>query len=524
MSCTTILVGKHASFDGSTIIARNDDSGSGRYDPKRFVAVNPADQPRHYVAEISHIEIDLPADPCRYAIVPNALPGRGVLAEAGANIHNVTMSATETIAVNERVLGADPMVAYQEAVGKPGTEGYRPERPGGIGEEDFITLVLPYVTTAREGVIRLGALLEEHGTYEANGVAIADADEVWYVETIGGHHWIARRVPDDCYAAIPNQLGLDGFDLDDALGEGREHLCSADLRAFIADNDLDVTMRPDGAGFGAGADGAGEVPHRFDPRALFGTRTEKDHIYNTPRAWYMQRYLNPSEDWDSPDAIHGPESDDIPWCRVPERKVTIEDVDFLMSSHFEGTPYDPYGRKGTELTRRMYRPIGVNRTGHLVALQVRGRRPAASRTVMWIAYGSQPTTALAPFYANVTRTPDYLGNTTAEVTTDSLYWTNRIIAALADAHYADTSPFVDRYREDVLAHGHAHVKATDAGMAGNHAGDDVPGVAMDAAAPSLEAANDAMAAWLKARTGDLLDRVLFTSSNLMRNGFRLSDR
>ena len=29
MGCTTILVGKKASYDGSTMIARNDDSGSG---------------------------------------------------------------------------------------------------------------------------------------------------------------------------------------------------------------------------------------------------------------------------------------------------------------------------------------------------------------------------------------------------------------------------------------------------------------------------------------------------------------
>ena len=43
MSCTTLLVGKSASYDGSTIIARNDDSGSGTYDPKHFVAVAPAD-------------------------------------------------------------------------------------------------------------------------------------------------------------------------------------------------------------------------------------------------------------------------------------------------------------------------------------------------------------------------------------------------------------------------------------------------------------------------------------------------
>ena len=31
MACTTILVGKNASYDGSTMIARNDDSGSGHF-------------------------------------------------------------------------------------------------------------------------------------------------------------------------------------------------------------------------------------------------------------------------------------------------------------------------------------------------------------------------------------------------------------------------------------------------------------------------------------------------------------
>ena len=83
MSCTTLLIGKSASCSGATIIARNDDSGSGRYDPKRLVAVAPTDQPRHYRSTLSHVEIDLPDDPCRYTIAPNVLPNRGVLAEAG---------------------------------------------------------------------------------------------------------------------------------------------------------------------------------------------------------------------------------------------------------------------------------------------------------------------------------------------------------------------------------------------------------------------------------------------------------
>lgn len=502
MSCTTILVGKHASYDGSTLMARNDDSGSGRYDPKRFIAVNPEDQPRHYVAEISHVAIDLPDNPCRYSICPNVLPGRGILAEAGASERNVTMTATETIAVNERVLGADPMVELKPAVGKQGDADYRPETPGGIGEEDFITLVLPYVHSAREGVKRLGELLETYGTYEANGIGIADADEVWYVETIGGHHWIARRVPDDCYAAIPNQLGLDRLDLQDALGEQHDYMCSADMREFIAEHHLDRSMDPD--------------ERALNPRRMFGTATEKDHIYNTPRAWYMQRTLNPSEDWDSPAAPYGPESDDLPWCRRPENKVSIEDIDFLMASHFEGTPFDPYGRKGDERTRRMYRPIGINRTGHCVTLQVRGYAPEPERTLMWIAFGSGPFNAAAPFYANIAGTPDYLSRTTGKANTNSLYWMIRMIAAIADPHYMDNANAIERYREDVLSKGHRFLEETDPLI-----GDDVS--ATDATA-ILEQANQRMADYLQTRTQELLDKVLYVSSNLMRNAFSMSDR
>ena len=45
MACTTILVGKKASYDGSTMIARNDD---GHYDVKKLITVLPKDQPRKY--------------------------------------------------------------------------------------------------------------------------------------------------------------------------------------------------------------------------------------------------------------------------------------------------------------------------------------------------------------------------------------------------------------------------------------------------------------------------------------------
>ena len=73
MACTTILVGKKASYDGSTMIARNDDSGSGHFTPKKFVVVHPEEQPRHYESVISHVKIELPEQPMRYTAVPNAV-------------------------------------------------------------------------------------------------------------------------------------------------------------------------------------------------------------------------------------------------------------------------------------------------------------------------------------------------------------------------------------------------------------------------------------------------------------------
>ena len=191
MPCTTILVGKKASYDGSTMIARNDDSPSGQYTPKKFVVVQPDEQPTHYKSVLSHVEVTLPENPMRYTSVPNAVEGEGIWAASGVNAANVAMTATETITSNPRVLGADPLVEYQPA------DGDTPEKVGGLGEEDYVCLVLPYINSAREGVQRLGSLLEQYGTYEMNGMAFQDANEIWWLETIGGHHWIARRVPDD---------------------------------------------------------------------------------------------------------------------------------------------------------------------------------------------------------------------------------------------------------------------------------------------------------------------------------------
>ena len=501
MPCTTILVGRKASYEGSTIVARNEDSPNGEFTPKRLAVVLPEDQPRTYRSVIGHLTVELPDDPLRYTSLPNALPDEGLWAAAGINAANVGMSATETIASNERVLAADPLVPYRPAQGAPADDGYVPEQAGGIGEEDIVTLVLPYVRSAREGVMRLGALLERYGTYEMNGIAFHDADEIWWLETIGGHHWIARRVPDDCYVTMPNQLGIDRFDLADAEGAGTEHLCSPDLRSFIERHHLDLTLR-DERGVGA----QDEPADVFNPREAFGTASDADHVYNTPRAWAIQRHLNPGAcTWDGPNADLGPESDNIPWCCRPERKLTVEDVKYVLSLHYQGTPYDPYGRPASPDLRGVYRPIGISRTSQLCATQLRGNAPDDACATQWIAFGSNVFNAFVPLFANVDAVPAYFATTEATVSTDSFYWANRLVGALADAHYAAALPHVERYQEAVVAQAGAILLAAER-----------DGV-------THEEANERVARMVRTETDALLDKVLFAASMGMTNGFSRSD-
>ncbi|MCR5272595.1 MAG: C69 family dipeptidase [Lachnospiraceae bacterium] len=490
MPCTTILVGKKASYDGSTLMARNEDSPSGKFEPKRFIVVNPEDQPRHYKAVLVDFEMDLPDNPMRYTAMPNAIDKEGIWGEAGINEANVAMSETETITSNSRVLGADPLVK------------------NGISEEDMLTIVLPYIKSAREGVERLGSILEKYGTYEMNGIGFQDVDEIWWLETIGGHHWMAKRVPDDAYVVGPNQLGIDSFDFKDALGAKKDHMCSKDLADFVDENNLNLSK----------TDVKTAEDTAFDARAAFGSHSDSDHVYNTPRAWFMERYLNPNTyNWDGEDADFTPESDDIPWSMVPEKKITIEDIKYVLSSYYQGTQYNPYDRRAVESKKGKYRPIGINRNNFVAITQIRPYVDPAIAGIEWISEGSNAFNTSVPFYANITKTPKYLENAGELVTTENFYWASRIIGALADSYYNLCIAHIERYELKTMGEGHAFIKRVDEGFKKLKSKDDKKVKAY------LEKKNDEMAAYLKDETYKVLDKVLYTASNQMKNGFSMND-
>ena len=486
MACTTILVGKKASYNNSTMIARNDD---GFFDVKKLIVVNPKDQPRKYKCKISHLEIELPDNPVSYTSTPSVDDKHGIWAANGINAYNVGMTATETITSNSRVLGADPLVKYIPAKNKK-----EKEIVGGIGEEDLVVLVLPYIKTAREGVLRLGSLLEKYGTYESNGIAFNDENECWWLESIGGHHWIARRVKDTEYVIMPNQFGLDRFDLDDAFGEKRENLCSADLKEFINYNHLDCNNNG-----------------VFNPRNVFGSHTDSDHVYNTPRAWFMARYFNPTTyKWDGPMADFSPESDNIPWALVPERLITPEDIKYILSSYYQGTPYNPY-QKANDPKKGIYRPIGISRTGVMAITQIRPYMPYEIQAVEWLSFGANPFNSSLPLYTNVSLMPKYVSDVSLDVSTDNFYWVNRLIGALADPNFGATIQLIERYQFAVSSKGHQIINEYDKKFI------ETKDLAL------LEEANEKLCAMAKEEAQKTLNKVLYQASLAMKCGYSRSD-
>ncbi|ERL64714.1 C69 family dipeptidase [Schleiferilactobacillus shenzhenensis] len=449
-----MLVGKEASVDHATMIARNEDAEGG-INPKRLIYVPAQAESREFVSTFNGFHVQLPGDALGHTLTPMAdTTTDGEWGESGINSANVGMSATETEFTNAAMLGLDPLV------------------PDGIGEEAMLSTVLPFVKTAREGVRRLGALISEFGTCESNGIAFSDVDEVWYFETVGGHHWAAQRIPDDAYVIAPNQTGIQEIRFDDP-----DHFIAApDLEEFAEKNHLNTAKEG------------------FNFREIFGEDLRSDRFYNTPRVWSAQRHFQK----DLPEV---PESRTLPFIQHAPRKISVQDVAMVLSDHMQGTPYDPYGRTGNAEEKSRYRPIGMNRNQEMHILEIRNDVPVSYRSIHWLAMGMNPFTFPLPFYANVNDTPEFWKNTTNDATTENWYWLNKIVANMVDPLFAkrdqDVMNRILNFRRAGFAIGTGAVAKADAALAQDDS---------DAAA-KLTAANDAMAAQAVALAKTMLTDV-----------------
>lgn len=388
-ACTSVMVGKKASMDGSTFIARNEDRVLA-IEPKRFI-VQPAVSGRDetYVSAYNGLTVKLPANGMRYTATPSGDQSKGPNEEDGFNEANVGESATESVYANDRVLAYDPYVK------------------NGLAEDSMTTLVLPYIHSAREGVKYLGDLIAKYGSAEGNGVQFSDQNEVWYMEIATGHQWVAVRIPDDCYAVAANQIAIEQIDFDDP----DNYMWSPSIQEFVNLHGLN----PD--------------HDQWNFRHIFGTNTKKDHHYNTPRVWFAQRYLNPVAA-----ANQTPESADMPFIRKPERKIAVEDIQYILKSHYNETKYDPL-IDGDEHDRKTYRAISLSRTAQSHILQMRNDVDPKHAAIQWIALGVPSFNAYVPFFTNADDTDVSYRELPAKMDLKSAFWLNEALAMVVESHY-----------------------------------------------------------------------------------------
>ncbi|WP_251546436.1 C69 family dipeptidase [Limosilactobacillus caecicola] len=399
-ACTSILVGKKASIDGTIMIGRNEDAKAAW--PKHFVVHQRGELGTSFKSKETGLKLQLPGPSFKYTATPEWTDKEGLFEEDGINEYHVAMSATESAYSNDLVLGVDPLV------------------DDGLNEEAMVTVVLPFVKTAREGVQRLGNLIAKYGTGETNGVLFADDDEAWYFESGAGHYWVAQRIPDDAYAVAGNQLAIQEIDFDDP----DKFMYHPQLREFVENNHLNPT------------------PDHFNFRQIFGTADRSDAIYSTPRVWSGHQMFSPQTS-----SNETPESQDLPFIMRPDHRLSIFDVQNFLGSHYQGTSFDPVGT-GNDQDRHRYRPISLAKTQESHILQT--NRPHGN-DIHWLAMGVTAESSFIPFFADINAVPAEFKRGKLPAQLNSAYWIFKHTSVLVDSHYHDFLPLLEDVQAKVNA-------------------------------------------------------------------------
>ena len=389
--CTTIIIGQEQTADGSMIVARSEDWDA--MEAKNYEIFEGTDNgPREFVAKDSPFRCELPEKALGYsALSPYNLHGHW--GSAGFNTAGVGMSATESIFSSDEILKHDPLVE------------------NGVAENSVFNITLPYVHTAREGVERLGMLIEKHGIAEGFGIGFVDSKEIWYLETACGHRWLACRMPKDQYFVTGNQSRFRTYDPNDK----ENYLASADLIEFAEKHGL---YNP--------AQGA------FDFHEAYARDIKLDTTYNYPRVWGLQQLF-------SPEIKNDVTKNTFPVFAKAAHKVTLTELRTAFRFHYDNTEHDPYLNSNP---KEPYRPVSIFRTTQTHLLQVRPELPQAIGCVNYVAMGMADLGVFLPLYQGITSYPEAYTKGNGESSDDSAYWKFRKIMVLGMTNYNKYAPII----------------------------------------------------------------------------------
>ena len=366
---------------------------------------------------------------------------------------------------SQRLLGEIPEVAHTYAtlgnMNEHGltisesTWGGREELAGSglIDYGSLIYITLQRARTAREAIDVMTGLVRDYGyASEGESFSIADADQVWIMEMIGkgksdpGAVWVARRVPDGCISGHANHSRIHTFPLDDP-----GTLYSPDVISFARSQ-----------GLYSGSDEDFDFSRTYavtDMGALRGCDA---------RVWaYYNKFLddNAADAWLG--WITRGEGEIMPLWVEPSRKVSADDLKWMMRDHFEGTPLDmtkdigagpfespyrwrPLTYQVDSATYTHERAIASQQTGFsFVSSMNHGRHPAM-RGILWFGVDDANTCVYVPVFNSTLTVPHELAEGNGDLynlSWDAMFWVNNYVANQAYNRYSQMIPDIRRVQK-----------------------------------------------------------------------------
>ena len=306
----------------------------------------------------------------------------------------------------------------------------------------LIQIALERCKTAREAVELTGDLVNKYG-YASSGesFSIADKNEVWVMEMIGkgaekGAVWIAVRIPDNAISGHANEPRIRKVDMKDKKNvlHSKDVISFARKRGYFSGKDEDFSFA--------------DAYENHDASTRRGCDA---------RVWsYFRRFAPDTDkyyDW-----CAGKSDEPMPLYVVPEKKVSLKDMQESMRDHFEGTSFDmtqdvgagpyhvPYRWRPMEYEVDgkkycMERAIATQQTGWSFVSQSRDWLPDPVGGVLWFGTDDTNTSVYMPFYCGMTEVPSQLKP--GDINTfdmDANFWMTNWVANQAYNRYDQMIP------------------------------------------------------------------------------------
>ena len=303
LSCTSIMVGKKASADGSVITSHTCDSWY-----RTWMTVRPA-------ADYKEGEMENIYDGRMHTEWVEDMSKVVVKGQIPQVSHTYRVLDTSYPCLNEKQLGMGQTTLS-------GRDTLR-NKNGMFMIEELQRVALERCATAREAIKLMGELVKQYG-YGDSGecLTIADTKEVWIFEIFGegpdkiGGVWAAQRIQDDEVAVSANIPRISTLNLKDKNNY------------MASDNVFDVAKK---LGLWDGKE-----PFKFW-KAYGGPNYSGDWKNYSTREFFIYTSLAPSLGLTE-------DMEEMPLGVKPEKLVTVEEVARLLGSYYEGTEKDLSGR------------------------------------------------------------------------------------------------------------------------------------------------------------------------------------